>query len=283
MFCTQCGTQIDQGKKFCRKCGASTVKSAEPATTVPPATSASKMTEATPMEGVGQTATRRIQSLPISPSREGRGVNMSVIAAVSVVVLILAGAGVYYGTDLFRSTGSETVPGVQEPVAKVEELSTTLPVQESKAAKVDDTGTESDFNSPLWTTPGAPLPPIAMESLKPTPEARAKPAPKTSDSKSRARKSQNQTAAQPSRAGERAPAPPTPASVSRPAASPGTYQTIRPTRVFESPTVNGRIVARIDDGIRVNVVGSTGDWLEVRSRSGNPPGFIRRDDAVRVE
>jgi len=235
------------------------------------------------MEGLGQTATRRIKSLPISLSREGRGVKRNVIAAVSVVMLFLAGAGVYFGTDMFRSTGSQTVTGAQEPVMNTEELSATLPVQESKAAKADDTRTESDFNSPLWTTPEAPLPPTAMESPKPAPEGRLKSAPKTTDPKSLARKAQKQTAAQQSRAGDRAPAPPTPASVSRPAPSTGTYQTIRPTRVFESPTVNGRIVARIDDGIRVNVVGSTGDWLEVRSRSGNPPGFIRRDDAVRVE
>jgi len=30
-------------------------------------------------------------------------------------------------------------------------------------------------------------------------------------------------------------------------------------------------------------VGSVGEWLEVRSKHGNPPGFIRRDDAMFVE
>jgi len=28
------------------------------------------------------------------------------------------------------------------------------------------------------------------------------------------------------------------------------------------------------------VVRSAGDWLEVRSKHGKPPGFIRRDDAM---
>jgi hypothetical protein len=30
----------------------------------------------------------------------------------------------------------------------------------------------------------------------------------------------------------------------------------------------------------INVVGSQGDWLQVRSKHGKPPGYIRRDDAM---
>jgi hypothetical protein len=30
----------------------------------------------------------------------------------------------------------------------------------------------------------------------------------------------------------------------------------------------------------VNVVAVRGDWLEVRSKHGNPPGFIKKDSAV---
>jgi hypothetical protein len=42
-------------------------------------------------------------------------------------------------------------------------------------------------------------------------------------------------------------------------------------------------VANIPGGVRVNVVSASGDWLEVHSRRGNPPGFIRRDDAQFIE
>jgi uncharacterized protein YgiM (DUF1202 family) len=53
--------------------------------------------------------------------------------------------------------------------------------------------------------------------------------------------------------------------------------------VFEQASGSSRVIANIGGGTKVNVVGSTGDWLEVRSRVGNPPGFIRRDDAIPVE
>jgi TolA-binding protein len=58
------------------------------------------------------------------------------------------------------------------------------------------------------------------------------------------------------------------------------YQTVRSTSVFEEPSASSRKVGSISSGSRVRVVGSTGDWLEVRSKQGRPPGFIRRDDAV---
>jgi hypothetical protein len=58
------------------------------------------------------------------------------------------------------------------------------------------------------------------------------------------------------------------------------YQTVRSTSVFEEPSGNSRKVATIPGGSKVRVVGSSGDWLEVRSKQGRPPGFIRSDDAV---
>jgi Bacterial SH3 domain len=58
------------------------------------------------------------------------------------------------------------------------------------------------------------------------------------------------------------------------------YQTVRSTSVFEEPSASSRKLGSIPNGTRVRVVGSTDDWLEVRSKQGRPPGFIRRDDAV---
>jgi hypothetical protein len=33
----------------------------------------------------------------------------------------------------------------------------------------------------------------------------------------------------------------------------------------------------------LDVVSAKGEWLEVHSRRGNPPGFIRREDAALVD
>jgi len=63
----------------------------------------------------------------------------------------------------------------------------------------------------------------------------------------------------------------------------GTYQIIRSTSVFEQPSDSSREVAVVTQGTRVVVVGSSGDWLEVRSKLGRPPGFIRRDDAMFID
>ena len=76
-------------------------------------------------------------------------------------------------------------------------------------------------------------------------------------------------------------APSTSAS-SRRAAQPGTYETVRSTSVYDGPSGSGRVVSQISKGTRVDVVRSLGDWLEVRSKHGNPPGYIRSDDAMLV-
>jgi hypothetical protein len=62
-------------------------------------------------------------------------------------------------------------------------------------------------------------------------------------------------------------------------AEPGVYETTRATTVYEEPSSTSRVVSQIGRGTRINVVRSAGDWLEVRSRRGNPPGYVRSDDA----
>ena len=61
----------------------------------------------------------------------------------------------------------------------------------------------------------------------------------------------------------------------------GTYETLRQTTVYEEPSVSARAVAQIGKGTEVTVVRSVGEWLEVRSKHGKPPGYVRPDD-VRV-
>lgn len=61
---------------------------------------------------------------------------------------------------------------------------------------------------------------------------------------------------------------------------PGRYTTIRDTYLMLEPRENSAMVRRIDRGIIVRVVEVVdGHWLRIISTYGNPPGYIRRDDA----
>jgi len=62
----------------------------------------------------------------------------------------------------------------------------------------------------------------------------------------------------------------------------GTFQTVRPTQVFSEPTEDSALVASIAKGVRLNVVDSREGWLEIRSKHGRPPGFIRKEEAVKI-
>ncbi len=62
----------------------------------------------------------------------------------------------------------------------------------------------------------------------------------------------------------------------------GTFKTVRPTQVYSGPTENSALIADIGVGMKVNVVDSNFGWLEIRSRHGRPPGFIRQEAAVIV-
>jgi predicted nucleic acid-binding Zn-ribbon protein len=73
---------------------------------------------------------------------------------------------------------------------------------------------------------------------------------------------------------ERAPAPPTPPV--------GTYKVIQPSRVYAAPNELSRSLGDIEPGINVNVVNARDGWLEIHSKHGRPPGFIRREVAARI-
>jgi hypothetical protein len=60
------------------------------------------------------------------------------------------------------------------------------------------------------------------------------------------------------------------------------YEVIRPTRVLSAPRADSQHIANIDPGTHVNVVDSRDGWLEIRSKHGRPPGFIRKDAAIRI-
>jgi hypothetical protein len=73
-------------------------------------------------------------------------------------------------------------------------------------------------------------------------------------------------------------APSFPAAARR-TTEPGVYETTQATSVYENPSPGSRVISQISRGTRINVVSSAGDWLEVRSKHGNPPGYVRSTNA----
>ena len=55
---------------------------------------------------------------------------------------------------------------------------------------------------------------------------------------------------------------------------------MRAAPVYEKPAGSARVVMRIAKGTQVTVVRSIGEWLEIRSKHDNPPGFLRADDVA---
>jgi hypothetical protein len=62
----------------------------------------------------------------------------------------------------------------------------------------------------------------------------------------------------------------------------GVFKTISPTQVFSEPSEYSDLIANLALGTKVNVVDSRDGWLEIRSKHGRPPGFIRQEATVRM-
>jgi predicted nucleic acid-binding Zn-ribbon protein len=62
----------------------------------------------------------------------------------------------------------------------------------------------------------------------------------------------------------------------------GTYRVVRASRVYAAPNELSRSLGDIEPGVNVNVVDARDGWLEIHSKHGRPPGFIRREAASRV-
>jgi zinc ribbon protein/SH3 domain-containing protein len=250
MFCTECGSQIEQGMKFCRNCGARIGGALEPTTPIP--------TEP------GGDLPRRAQPIPAATPRENGGNNRVLVAAAGIAVLVLSGAGIYFATDLFRSK----TPSVPEPLAKSTETPPLPSFEETRNAG----GSVAD-SSPLSSNPEPPKPEerpkLPLETL---PKADA-----PSPSGPRIQGGGREPAA------ERSNRPPSSTPSSRGGVTAGIYETMRTTTVYEDPSASSKVLASIAAGTRVTVVGSNGEWLEVHSRRGNPPGFISRSDAAFIE
>ncbi len=66
-----------------------------------------------------------------------------------------------------------------------------------------------------------------------------------------------------------------PASLSK--STPSPYIVLRPTAVYSQPREDSRKIATLKPGTKVQVVDDHGNWLEIRSKHGRPPGFIKKD------
>ncbi len=62
----------------------------------------------------------------------------------------------------------------------------------------------------------------------------------------------------------------------------GTFETVRPTQVYSGPSENSAFIADIGAGMKLTVVDSSYGWLEIRSKHGRPPGFVRQEAVIRI-
>jgi hypothetical protein len=95
-----------------------------------------------------------------------------------------------------------------------------------------------------------------------------------------ARLSANRMASGPRPAARTIDPPPTVGARPRRAVEPLTYETLRTTQIYEEPSNASRVIAQIGGGTQITVVSSSSGWLEIRSKHGKPPGFVRADDAM---
>lgn len=60
----------------------------------------------------------------------------------------------------------------------------------------------------------------------------------------------------------------------------GAYQITQASRVYAGPTESSQLLGEIEPGVKVTVVNNRNGWLEIHSKHGRPPGFIRKEVAT---
>jgi hypothetical protein len=278
MFCTQCGTPFDLGQNFCKHCGARVNQ--QPGLETPTQTAKRETTQATiaPEARAKPVAKATDDALRFSTSRERRGVRVNVLVGACLALLLAGSAAIYFGTDLFRQAVRQEAPVVADTPASTDANSSRL--RRGEGAKNSSESVTDNLSSARQSQQAQTPPPVPADSPEPPPAISPKAAPKTDGTES-ARKSQSPRVGQDTEATVRAKRPP--AAAARRGGTGGIYETTRSTTVFESPSASSQVLADIPGGTRIDVVNANGQWLEVHSRRGNPPGFIRREDATFVE
>jgi outer membrane murein-binding lipoprotein Lpp len=102
----------------------------------------------------------------------------------------------------------------------------------------------------------------------------------TSANREIARLSTSRIASGPRPAARTTDPPPTVSARPSRTVEPRMYETLRTTQIYQEPSNSSRVIAQIGRGTQITVVGSASGWLEIRSKHGKPPGFIRADDAM---
>jgi len=264
MVCSRCGAQVAPVDNFCRNCGVRLSQSAG----ITAADASSRTEREQPINTAASSS--RAKSIPsgarrdaaLPPAHERKGTHSTTIF-FGLVFLIAIAAGVYFGTDLLREPGKPRQFGADAPGA---------------GEPVDNSPTPFAQSQSPEPSPSAPL-----ESSEQHPNVVSRPRPNTEASEPSPRKAPLQIDEQQSKGTARSAKVPASAPTSRRASGAGAYETRDSTPLFELPSSASRVVANIPAGTRVEVVNSKGDWLEVHSRRGNPPGFIRRQDAKFLE
>jgi hypothetical protein len=277
MFCTQCGTPFELGQNFCKHCGSRVNQRPD---LIPPTETVKRETTQATMTSVAKAKTAPVgkatdDALPFSTSRERQGISAIVIVGACLALILAGSAVIYFGTDLFRQPVRQVTSVVADVPASTD-ASFPGTRRREEAKNSSESANDKLSSAQQAQTP----PPVPADSPQPRPEVSPKPLPKTDGSES-TRKSQVPRAGLNGQSTERPSKPP--AAAARRGGAGGTYQTTRSTTVFESPSASSQVVANIPGGTRIDVVSANGQWLEVHSRRGNPPGFIRREDATLVE
>jgi hypothetical protein len=268
MVCSRCGAQVAPVDNFCRNCGVRLSQSAG----ITAADASSRTERGQPINTAASSS--RAKSVPsgarrdaaLPPAHERKGTHSTTIFFGLVLLIAIAAAGVYFGTDLLREPGKPDRPfGANAPGSLSRD-------------EIDRAGEPVAQSQSPQPSPSAPL-----QSSDQRPNVVSRPRPDTEASEPSPRKAPLQTDEQQSKGTARSAKVPASAPTSRRASGAGAYETRDSTPLFESPSSSSRVVANIPAGTRVEVVSSKGDWLEVHSRRGNPPGFIRRQDAKFLE
>jgi|SRR5688572_103200 len=209
-----------------------------------------------------------------APARERRSLAWIGLLAFG---LLIFGVGAFY---LFgQREGGDSGPALAEKSKELQEKDQKIQTLESELAKLREgnQGSSSQFDE---------IKAKLDEREKDLVAAQRKLADANQEIE---RLNSNRIAAVPPRSAPREVLPPpmSPPSQSssaptRRGADPGVYETRRATAVYEEPLGSARVVNQIAKGTDVTVVRSVGEWLEVRSKHGNPPGFIRSDDVMLV-
>jgi uncharacterized protein YraI len=73
------------------------------------------------------------------------------------------------------------------------------------------------------------------------------------------------------------------ATKSKTSLGPGAYITTGEVNLREGPGTKYKVLHRIPKDTRINVVRIDGDWLRVESKKGNPPGYIDKRFAQKLQ